>query len=143
MKHIEKQSSDHCMLVLDTIQNEGRKRRRFSFDKRWISKPGVEDIIRNAWTPDCFGSPIHQVASKIKRCRLALLNWSRQGQSNSAVRIQKLKAEMEELRGQEGQRDWDRWYRIKEQLDNAYIDEELFWSQKARVQWLQEGDKNT
>lgn len=32
---------------------------------------------------------------------------------------------------------------IKKKLAEAYKREEIFWSQKARVQWLKEGDKNT
>lgn len=32
---------------------------------------------------------------------------------------------------------------IKEYLNQAYIDEEIFWKQKSRVMWLRTGDKNT
>ena len=32
---------------------------------------------------------------------------------------------------------------LKRKLAEAYKLEEIYWSQKARVQWLQEGDKNT
>ena len=31
---------------------------------------------------------------------------------------------------------------MKLRLSKAYIEEELYWSQKARTRWLQEGDKN-
>lgn len=63
-KHIEKQASDHSLLLLDT-NSEGRKsKRRFYFDQRWLSKEGIEEVVRNAWEAECIGSPMFQVASK-------------------------------------------------------------------------------
>lgn len=35
------------------------------------------------------------------------------------------------------------WKELKNQLDMAYKKEEEYWSQKVRIQWLSEGDKNT
>lgn len=65
----------------------------------------MEDIIKHAWEQECVGSPMYQVASKIKRCRLELIKWSRGSQHNSAIRIQNLKMEIEQLQQQDGQRD--------------------------------------
>lgn len=73
VKHIEKQASDHCLLLLDTKLDEGRKKRRFYFDQRWLLKNGIEEVIREAWKPNCIGSPMFKVAYKIKRCRLTTL----------------------------------------------------------------------
>lgn len=50
---------------------------------------------------------------------------------------------MEQLREQGELRDQDRWNLLREQLDLAYKQEDAYWSQKSRVQWLKEGDKNT
>lgn len=46
VRHIEKQASDHYLLVLDTKPEQKRKQARFYFDKRWVKKPSIEDIIR-------------------------------------------------------------------------------------------------
>lgn len=139
MKHIENQSSDHSILLLDTKPVQVKRKKRFLLDKRWIDKPGVEEVVRTAWESDCFGSPMFRVAFKIKRCR----QWDRLQGHNSAAKIQKLKEEMEELKKQEGRRDWVKWTELKTQLDRAYKEEESYWSQKSRVQWLKDGDKNT
>lgn len=77
VQHVVKQTYDHYLLVLDSNPEEGRIKRRFCFDKRWINKPEVEDMIKNVWEHECVGSPMFMVTSKIKRCRMALLQWNR------------------------------------------------------------------
>lgn len=73
VQHIDKQFSDHCMLLLDIKPELAKKKKRFYFDKRWVGKPGVEDVIRLVWESECFNSPMFKVATKIKRCRMELL----------------------------------------------------------------------
>lgn len=48
---------------------------------------------------------------------------------------------MDGLNDQGGQRDWGRWQELRRDLDKAYKDEEAYWCQKTRIQWLQERDK--
>lgn len=50
---------------------------------------------------------------------------------------------METMKELGGNRDWEKLAELKLNLEQAYKEEEVFWSQKARVHWLQEGDKNT
>lgn len=45
VKHIECQASDHSLLVLDTTQEQPRRKTRFYFDKLWVKKLGVDDLI--------------------------------------------------------------------------------------------------
>lgn len=85
--HVKRQASDHSLLILNTNPNQRRKKSRFHFDRRWVNKPRLEDVVRQAWATDCESSRMFQVASKIKLCRLGLLNWSRSQMSNAAVRI--------------------------------------------------------
>lgn len=39
--------------------------------------------------------------------------------------------------------DWESWRNIRIQLDEAYKEEEEYWARQFRVDWLQQGDKNT
>lgn len=48
VEHVEKHSSDHSMLVLDTNPALERKKKRFYFDKRWLGKSGIEEVIKTA-----------------------------------------------------------------------------------------------
>lgn len=71
------------------------------------------------------------------------MQWNKTNGTNAAITIQKLKQEIEEMQNLDGHRVWGHWHDLKAQLDRAYNEEELYWSQKRRVQWLQEGDRNT
>lgn len=42
-----------------------------------------------------------------------------------------------------GDRDWGKWAQLKCCLEEAYKKEKEYWSRKARVRWLREGDKNS
>lgn len=106
-----------------------------------MQKPGIEEVVRKAWEIDCEGSAIVKVAAKIKNCRVELLKWSRQQQGNLAKKIKRIQGAMDRLKEEGDQRDWSFWNSLKIQLNEAYEEEEMFWSQKARKQWLLEGDK--
>lgn len=84
-----------------------------------------------------------KVARKIKKCRMDLLGWNKQNQNNSIKRIQQLKDEMEKLIDEESIRDWGMWHSPRSQLDITYKEERLYWCKKARIQWLNERDRNT
>lgn len=102
VQHIDRQASDHCMILLDTSPERGKKKGRFCFDKRWLTKPGLEEVIRATWEQESFGSPMHIVACKIKQCKLAIMEWNRISQHNSAKRIVEIKVEMEKMRAEGG-----------------------------------------
>lgn len=42
-----------------------------------------------------------------------------------------------------GSRNWCEWKRLKRRVNDADQEEEKYWKQKSRNQWLEEGDKNT
>lgn len=104
--HVERQASDHSLLILDTHPAQGRRKGRFYFDKRRVDKPGIEEVVRQAWESDCEGSPMFQVTSKIKLCKLGLLNWSRQQSHDAAVKIQEIQKAMETMKDQ-GVKNWE------------------------------------
>ena len=47
------------------------------------------------------------------------------------------------MRDRQGSEDRAKIVGLKRKLVEAYKREEIYWSQKARIKWLQEGDKNT
>lgn len=76
--HVEKEASDHCILLLDTVPSKKKVKSRFCFDRRWLQHQEVEQIVRMAWGKQQSGSKLYQVSKKIKECRKALLQWNRE-----------------------------------------------------------------
>ena len=54
-----------------------------------------------------------------------------------------LKKEIKEIKEKTDEGNRTQLLHLKKKLAEAYKREELYWSQKVRVKWLQEEDKNT
>lgn len=59
VQNIQKQVSDHCMLILEAKPLDQKSKRRFYFDKRFLELPEVEKVIEHAWNSPCVGSPMY------------------------------------------------------------------------------------
>ncbi|XP_027099102.2 uncharacterized protein [Coffea arabica] len=128
---------------MDTNPDQRKVKKRFYFDQRWVRNGEIRGVIERAWGSEHQGSRMFKVTRKIRECRMALLTWKRNNSLNSGRQIMELKEKIQELKvsnnlGKRGQ-----IAELKLQLSTAYREEELYWSQKARTWWLQEGDKNT
>ncbi|KAK6146589.1 hypothetical protein DH2020_020458 [Rehmannia glutinosa] len=143
VSHIMRISSDHHMLILDTEPACQKSKKRFYFDKRWVETEGVEEVVKKAWGLPQEGTPLFQIQNRIRACRLGLLTWSKKVVTNSAKIIRDNTEKLEALSHLGSQKDHEVWLSLKKDLHKAYENEETYWRQKSRVQWLREGDKNT
>ncbi|XP_027182324.1 uncharacterized protein LOC113780749 [Coffea eugenioides] len=141
--HQENEASDHSILILDTNPNQRKSKRRFYFDQRWARNEDSKGIIKTAWGIEQKGSRMFKVMRKIRECRMVLLVWNKKLKMNSGKKITQIKKKLQEIKESNGEGKRGQLADLKLQLSKAYKEEELFWSQKARCRWLQEGDKNT
>lgn len=72
--------------------------RRFIFDKRWMNRVDVMDVVKEAWNIDCEGSRMFRVAKKIKACLQALISRNKSNHVNVAKKIEETKQKLEKLR---------------------------------------------
>lgn len=104
---------------------------------------GCVDMIQECWKFQIEGSRMFSFHKKLKHCREGLLQWRKKENTNSKAQIESIKKQVECMQEEEGSRDWETWHQLKAQLGEAYAAEEEFWSRKARIDCLFEGDKNT
>lgn len=140
---MEKQSSDHRLLILITEPEVVKFKKSFCFDQRWLQWGDIDEVVDRDWKRDQEGTTMYKVCSRIKTCRVDLLKWSKGVITNSRKQITDLKLEMEEMSRWGGDWHWQHWYHLKRRLHEAYRNEKVYWSQKSRIMWLKEGDNNT
>lgn len=141
--HVPRQSSDHMLLLLDTDPQRVKTKARFIFYSRWTKIQGAEELVRDTWKQSVNGSKMFKVQKKLKLCKLNFIKWGKTNKRNAMEQIGLIQKEMEAMQELGGNRDWERWKQLKYHLNKAYKEEEEFWSRKARIQWLKDGDKNT
>ena len=100
-------------------------------------------MIKKAWKEDIRGSKMFRITHKIKRYKVALLKWRNGFIEDSRKRISTLKQQLIEEKSSDIEGRKERIAVLKNQLLGAYREKEQYWSQKARINWLQERDKNT
>lgn len=141
MEYMEMWASDHRPILISfSADRNQRDTRRFFYDSRWRQKPDFEEAIARGWNGD-----IHQnfisVSDRIWKCRQELSRWKRGNNTNSEKEIQRIKDLEVEISKTDP--DNQRMHFLKRRLSEAYRDEELYWKERSREQWLKAGDKNT
>ena len=132
--HIASYASDHSILLFDTMMNIGRRKKRFYFDKRWLKRDDIGEVVRSAWENEFNGSRMFQVVLKITNCRVALLKWRNNFQANSQKDIEQIKNQLSVVQQLQGSTSMGSMGSLKKQLKDAYKREELYWRQKSRIQ---------
>ncbi|KAF3773305.1 putative ribonuclease H protein [Nymphaea thermarum] len=141
-------SSDHCALIyqIRDVSDDHRGSKPFRFFKPWLMDQKGKDVMLEAWRGDVRGCPMLRLLIKLNRLRLAVLEWNKNSFGDLNSTIANLQASLEDCRvrveqGIEGALDDE--HRVRQQLSQALLMEEVMWKQRARIRWLAEGDKNT
>ena len=82
--------------------------------------------------------------SKLKRCKQSLKFWSREHFGNVKKRIKELKDRLWRAKDDSARSgNFEEVDCLKRELNVLYDKEEKMWQQRARVSWLQHGDRHT
>lgn len=79
---------------------------------------------------------MYQVCRRARNCRIALLKLKRMLHLNSGHPIHDRKRKLETMQNEGGRKNWSEWKMLKQELGVQYQNEEAYWRQKSRVQWL-------
>ncbi|KAA3460638.1 reverse transcriptase [Gossypium australe] len=140
IQHLVHSTSDHCPLLITTTKEEKRKRwETFRFKAWWLMEETFETEVQSIWESasgdliqklEYLKSGLGKWASRIGRLR----NWKKKYLTS------KLAAVMEAERTDDNLAEL---IDTKLQLNFEIDKDESYWEQRARVNWLRLGDRNT
>ncbi|CAM8916763.1 unnamed protein product [Rhodiola kirilowii] len=143
VRHSWANASDHCPIMLDL---RGEKRRngqgKFRFETMWMRHGNYSEKIKEIWRKAVTGGG---PASKIlESCGSQLKRWNDEEFGNVKRRIKQLKAQIQELQKEaRSEVSLEEESKLSAELDEWLAREECIWRQRARTEWLKEGDRNT
>ncbi|CAA0808753.1 Unknown protein [Striga hermonthica] len=144
VKHIPLLSSDHSLILLCTNEDTFNTKKRFYFDSRWVKAEGFSSTVEKAWNKDhSLTDDLYDIQERIKNVRIALLKWKFTLLPNSKRTLDSFKIRLDALNQQGSSKDWNEWNETRHLLHLAYAEDEIYWAQKARINWLKAGDKNS
>ncbi|MQM07829.1 hypothetical protein Taro_040675 [Colocasia esculenta] len=147
--HLPRGPSDHAPLLL-SLKKIDKPPARFVFQSMWTAHETFLDVVKNFWinTSSCWHpNPLVKLQSKLKSLKPVLKSWNFVTFGNVH---NESKAAEEEMRAAEIAFDSspslsnrNRLHLAQAHVKSAQRCEDTFWCQKARTQWLDNGDKNT
>ncbi|GMI95338.1 hypothetical protein HRI_003203100 [Hibiscus trionum] len=141
LKHLSHTFSDHCPLLLDT--NKGLMgppdQWVFRFEASWLLERTCELEVKRLW-----GASSGHLLHRLEYLKTGLWKWATALRRNRRHKESMLRKRLQDL-AQAFPSDENLHELVDTQLEiNLEMDkEELYWEQRARVNWLRNGDRNT
>ncbi|XP_074318485.1 uncharacterized protein LOC141655295 [Silene latifolia] len=139
---------DHTPCIVRNIKLDGRRNASFKYFNMWGSAPDFHKIVQQIWGQQVVGSKMFGVVKKLKALKGELRNLNNScfsdvelRASQAIINLEKIQLQLEE--------EYDRTDLIADEVQA--LEEVRYWSkardsflqQKAKTQWLSEGDSNT
>jgi hypothetical protein len=114
------------------------------FEARWLKEKFFMEIVQGAWDADGPKKINNSLAGKLARVHDHLHKWDKSVLKRTKNNLRKTHREMEVVvRKSLTPKNIARQKELSEEIELLLDMEEHHWAQRNRVNWLQQGDKNT
>nr|AFP55574.1 non-ltr retroelement reverse transcriptase [Rosa rugosa] len=141
--HLPKIGSDHRPLLLDSNPKMLNKTRLFRFEQMWTTHEEYSDVIQRSWPPAFGGSAMRSWNRNLLSCGKALKMWSKEKFSNPSVQVADLLSDIEKLHQSNPPDAHHQINILTDQVTKLWTQDEMYWHQRSRVNWLKLGDQNS
>ncbi|KAA3472860.1 reverse transcriptase [Gossypium australe] len=140
IQHLTHSIFDHCPLLVKTKREEcGDKTSSFKFEAWWLLEETFDSEVRNIWE-----SSSGNLLAKLNKLQFGLRSWASKIQRDRKRRKTFLNNRLSEILAEDrDEQNMAELIDTKVQLNLEIDKDERYWEQRARINWLKYGDKNT
>ncbi|XP_060960773.1 uncharacterized protein LOC133031308 [Cannabis sativa] len=150
LTHLDYYGSDHRVLLANIDFNptqpvQAPRKTRFRFEQFWLKDKECAEIISSSWCHNSDSDSATQLVSSLSDCANNLQQWHSR---KFGKMKQDIKHAQQVVHGLNTAVNSDPDFHSKIHsaetiLDELLVNEEQYWQQRSRVDWLQSGDRNT
>ena len=147
VEHLTAAKSDHSPILLatDLVSESVRAAQRpFRYECMWERDGRFGSVLENAWKSKAVAQSVFDFSEKLANLATDLQQWGRHTFGSVRHELRQLRKKLEELRaapmrvGPSTEEE-----EVEARMVELCCREEIMWRQRARIQWLAEGDSNT
>jgi hypothetical protein len=140
--------SYHSAMILSLLSPSKHPHSPFKFLNTWADHRDFIATVATSWQLPVRGNPMYQFTTKLKRLKIDLKLFHRQHSSNITGRVVNAKAKWDAAQFDLDRNPASETTKLTErtlalQYQQLCKDEESYFKQKSRVQWMHLGDRNT
>jgi endonuclease/exonuclease/phosphatase family metal-dependent hydrolase len=144
---LPRSKSDHHPLLVSFSNSRDvkwSKCRRFRYEACWGKHREPHQLIKQVWrATQQSRNPWNIFQGKLLGCKKSLKQWVRKNSDAVEDKIKRKEQELKVIQLHDNGAQMEEERQIEEELDSLLEQEELKWQQRAKVNWLQHGDRNS
>jgi hypothetical protein len=145
LQHLGFVRSDHRPILLDTdyqeIKNTGPRLKHF--EAKWLRESGFRQVVQRAWDEAASISE-DGVLGRLSRMHDSLHAWDSHVLRKPKRRLHKAQRELEKaMNGPISDENESKAKEMADLIELLLEQDEVYWAQRSRADWLQFGDRNT